>query len=70
MTKKKDKPSVDLSNFDFDEASARSIHIDSKEIESASESVKRDDDEAREYVKERRDSIERGARRSRKRFRL
>ena len=61
---------MDMSNIGFDEALARLIQTDPAEAEAAAESVRRDDEEARKYVKERSDSIARGARRSRTRFRL
>ena len=61
---------MDMSDLGFDEALARLIQTDPQEAEEAADSVKRGDQEARKYVKERDDSIERGARRSRARFRL
>jgi hypothetical protein len=61
---------MDMSNIGFDEALARFIQTDPAEAEAAAESVRREDEEVRKYVKERSDSIERGARRSRARFRL
>lgn len=68
--RKKRKPDMDMSDLGFDEALARLIQTDPKEAQDAADSVRRDDEEARRYVEERRDSIERGARRSRARFRL
>jgi hypothetical protein len=67
---KKEKPDMDLSDMGFDEALARFIQTDRDEVEDAMNRVDRDDREAREYVEERRESIKRGARRSRARFRL
>ena len=61
---------MDMSNLGFDEALARLIQTDPKEIEDAADSVKRDDKEVREYVQERRESIAKGARRTSHRFRI
>lgn len=61
---------MDMSDLGFDEALARLIQTDPKEAQDAADSVKRDAEGVRKYVEERSDSIERGARRSRSRFRL
>ena len=46
------------------------LQTDKKELENETERVKREADEVGEYVDERRDSIRRGARRSKHRFRI
>ena len=46
------------------------LDVEGREAQDAADSVRRDDERVRQYVEERRDSIERGARRSRARFRL
>lgn len=61
---------MELSNFGFDEALSRLIQTDPQEVEEAIEAAKLKEEEVSRYVEERRDSIARGARRSRARFRL
>lgn len=67
MTARKKKPSLDMP---FEEALARFISTDPKELEDEIAKVKADAEETERYVEERRQSIKRGARRAPKRFRL
>lgn len=67
---RKRKPDSNISDLGFDEALARFIQTDNKELADAKDRIEKDDEEARQYVKERRDSIEKGARRTGSRFRL
>lgn len=69
MSERKKKPSA-LSDLAFDEALARLIQTDPKELADTLDKIKREDREVKEYVEERRQSIRRGARRAKKRFRL
>jgi hypothetical protein len=54
----------------FKDALLRLIGVVPKELDDVSDSVDQDEDRARRYVEERRESIRRGARRSGKHFRL
>ena len=54
----------------FDEALARLLQTDKKELEDTVDQVRREEAEAERYVEERRESIRKGARRAPKRFRL
>ena len=69
MTKKR-KPDMDMSDLGFDEALARLIQTAPEEVADEAARLKREQEEVKAYVEERRDSIERGARRSSRRFRL
>jgi hypothetical protein len=68
MTERKRKRPSDMP---FDEALARLIQTESKDVADEIEEIKRHDREVEEYVEERRRSIRQGARRGpKKRFRL
>ncbi|MGB6538435.1 MAG: hypothetical protein WBF58_21025 [Xanthobacteraceae bacterium] len=69
MSERKRTPTA-LSDLAFDEALARFIQTDPKELADSLEEIKRRDREVEEYVNERRASIKQGARRAKKRFRL
>lgn len=64
------KPNADISDLSFDEALARLIRTDNKELADAKDRIDSEDEGVRQYVEERRESIRSGARRSRDRFRL
>ena len=66
MSERKRKPR--LSDMSFDEALARFIQTDPKEVADEIDEIKRRDREVSEYVDERRKSIRKGARRANKRF--
>jgi hypothetical protein len=69
MSERKRKPR--LSDMSFDEALARFIQTDPKEVADEIDKIKRRDREVEEYVEERRRSVRHGARRGpKKRFRL
>lgn len=70
MMAKKGKPKVDLSNLGFDETLARLIQTDPTEVADTADKVKREDEEVSKYVRERRESIARGARRTNHRIRI
>jgi hypothetical protein len=70
MTAKRAKKRKPVSEMGFNEALARFVHADPKEVEDEIEKLKREEREAAEYVEERRESIRRGTRRAPKRFRL
>ena len=59
-----------LADMAFDEALARFIQTDPREVAAEIEEIKRRDREVSEYVDERRRSIRQGARRAKKRFRI
>src|SRR5580704_13022180 len=59
-----------LADMAFDEALARFIQTDPREVADEIDEIKRRDREVTEYVDERRRSIRQGARRAKKRFRL
>ena len=61
---------MDLSNLGFDEALARFIQTDKKELADVSDQITEEDEGVKAYVEERRESIRRGARRTNHRFRL
>src|SRR5438128_2264906 len=63
------KPPLAL-EMDFEEALARLIQTDPKELTELIEEARREGKEVEEYVRERTRSIRRGARRATKRFRL
>jgi len=67
---RKRKPNKDMSDLGFDEALARLIQTDKKELMDAKERVDKEVNEVGKYVEERRESIQKGARRTGKRFRL
>ena len=67
MNKRK-KGVPDFPAIPFDEAIARLLQTDPKEIADLAEEVKRKDEKVSCYVEERRQSIRKGARRSKKRF--
>jgi hypothetical protein len=69
VTKKK-VPDAQKSSSDFDEAASTAIRNGLNQVDEVAEGVSRADEEVRKYVEERRDSIARGARRSKSRFRL
>lgn len=69
MTKPK-KTRPDKIETELDEVVARLLQTDKKELEDEITRSKRESDEAEKYVEERRDSIQRGARRAKHRFRL
>jgi hypothetical protein len=54
----------------FDEALARLLQTDKKELEDAFEKARQDEAEAKRYAQERQESIRKGGRRAPKRFRL
>jgi hypothetical protein len=53
----------------FDEAVARFLQTDPKEVADAHQRLKQAQEDTKRYVEERRESIQRGARRSTARFR-
>jgi hypothetical protein len=59
-----------LSDMSFDQALARFIQTDPREVADEIDEIKRRDREVMDYVEERRRSIRQGARRAKKRFRL
>jgi hypothetical protein len=67
---RKRKPDSNISDLGFDEALARFIQTDNKELADAKDRIDKDEEEVRQYVKERRESIGKGARRTGSRFRL
>jgi hypothetical protein len=69
MTKAKKTKAAKIGT-EFDEVVARLLQTDKEELEGEIERTKREADEAGQYVEERRDSIRRGARRTKHRFRL
>lgn len=69
MTKPNKKRS-DKIESELDEVLARLLQTDKKELEDEIAKTKREADEAGKYVEERSDSIRRGARRTKHRFRL
>lgn len=70
MTKtRKDRPDL-LIGLGFDEALRRLAQTDPKELRDSIAQALHDEEETREYVEERRESIRKGARRAGKRFRL
>ena len=64
------KPDKEVSDLGFEEALARLMQTDPEELAAEVEAVKDKDREIAAYVEERRDSIGRGARRTKHRFRL
>lgn len=64
--KRKKSPYADM---DFEEALKRLAQTDPDEIKDEIEQVRKRQEEIREYIKERGESIQRGARRARVRFR-
>jgi len=64
------KKKRNLFGMAFDEALARFLQTDKKELEDAVDQARREEAEAERYVEERRESIRKGARRAPKRFRL
>lgn len=69
MTKPKSNRSAKIET-EFDEVVARLLQTDKKELEDEIAKTKREADEVGKYVEERSDSIKRGARRTKHRFRL
>lgn len=61
---------TDKIETEFDEVVARLLQTDNKELEDEIAKTKREADEAGKYVEERSDSIKRGARRTKHRFRI
>ncbi|WP_239807170.1 hypothetical protein [Croceicoccus hydrothermalis] len=73
MTQRDPKPeqkNKKLSNTGVEEPLTGVIESRADEARNIAEKIKRDDEEVKKYVNERRDSIRRGARRSRNRFRF
>jgi hypothetical protein len=72
MSQKPRKKSDSLLRLDmsFDEALKRVAQTDPKELADAFAETERENEEAKKYVEERRESIRKGARRAPKRFRL
>lgn len=66
----KRKPDKDMFDLEFDEALARLLQTSPEEVEGLIETIKKDDEGVKAYVEERRDSIQRGALRSKHRFRI
>ena len=66
---RKDRPDL-LAGMSFSEAIQRLVQTDPKELADAFAETERENEEARRYVEERRESIRRGARRVPKRFRI
>ncbi len=69
MTSRKDRPDI-LIGMSFDEALKRLAQTNPKEIQESIAQTIHDEEEAKRYVEERRESIRKGARRAPKRFRL
>jgi hypothetical protein len=69
MTKKR-KPNALLHDLGLDEALARFIQTDKREVEDVIDRVIREEQAVSDYVEERRDSIRKGARRTGTRFRI
>ena len=63
------KPSPSL-GIPFEEALARFVQTDPKDLADTYERIKREEEETNRYVEERERSIRSGARRTNKRFRL
>lgn len=59
-----------MSDLGFEEALTRLLRTDPEELASEIEKTKEKDREVSEFVEERRDSIRRGARRTKHRFRI
>jgi len=70
MTKPKNIPPENQNEMRFGEALARSVQIDPKELAETHERIKRSEEDADRFIKDRIQSITRGARRAPKRFRL
>ena len=70
MTDKKKREPPLVLNIGFEEALARLVQTDPKEMADTYEQVRRDEEEVEKYVAEREQSIGRGVRRAAKRFRL
>lgn len=64
------KRATGLEGMPFGEALERLFGVDPKEIESEKERIKREAEEVERGVQDTEDSIERGARRTKHRFRL
>jgi hypothetical protein len=69
MTKKR-KPNALLNDMGFDEALARFMQTEKREVDGVIERVIREEQAVTDYVEERRESIRRGARRTGSRFRI
>lgn len=70
MNRDKRKPDEDMSDLGLEEALVRLMQTDPEELAAEIEAVKNKNREVEEYVEERRDSIRRGAFRTKHRFRL
>ena len=66
----KEKPPHPMADWPFDEAMARLLQTDPKEIADAHQRVREGQEQVTKYAEERRDSIRSGVRRAPNRFRI